>query len=175
MIDLSSIVWWDRPQNAILRSYNRHPMKRSDKLRAIEHGLQCFDLYYNHVMEDKLMAKGKKASKGFAFTTKFAAVKITAELKPEYDIWLEVNGKDADNLIAISQGDGWKMSSRWDNENDCYINSLTMIDEDDKNYDVCVVSRSDNFFEAYMLNHYKIYVLYDKKKLPTEREKENWG
>lgn len=121
------------------------------------------------------MAKGKKSSSKSPFTTKFAAIKITSELRPEFDEWLKATGKDVDNLISISQGDGWKMSSRWDNDNDCYINSLTMIDEDDRNHDVCVVSRSDNFFEAYMLNHYKIYVLYDGKKLPTEREKENWG
>lgn len=175
MIDITHILWWDRPEKAILHSYSRHPMKKADKLRAISHGLSCFENNYNLGMELKLMAKKGKGSRGSGFTTQFAAIRLDERMKDEFQHWLGENGKDVENFVAISQGDGWKLSSRWDNENDCYICSLTMVDEDDKNYDVCVVSRSDNFFEAFMIGYYKIYVLNDKKKLPTERPKENWG
>lgn len=121
------------------------------------------------------MSKKKKAVSSNWNNTEFAAVKITAELREEFALWLGENGSDYINFCEIMAGDGWKASQRWDGEHDCYICSLTMTDEDDRNYNVCLVSRSDNFAEAVLMNYFKAYVLYDKKKLPTEAPQDKWG
>jgi hypothetical protein len=70
---------------------------------------------------------------------------------------------------------GWKTSFSFDAENDCYIASCTQRDEDDINHNICVTSRSDNPFEALWLCYYKITVIADSKRLPTERADDNWG
>lgn len=121
------------------------------------------------------MAKKTANNGAFRFTTEFAAVRLDIAEKASFQTWLKENGDDYGNYIAMCQGDGWKISSRWDGENDCYIHSFTMTDENDRNANICVTSRSDNYFEAFFLNWYKVYVMYDKRRLPTEAAKINWG
>lgn len=125
------------------------------------------------LMEELIM--GKKTSPVSQFTTKFCAISLDTPAKAEAKKWLEKNGRDLDTYAVQMVRDGWKSSFSWDEYNDCFIASATMRESGHKNFDVCVTSRSDNMWDAMLLNYYKIYVLFTDQPLPTERPKDNWG
>lgn len=128
----------------------------------------------NSLHEGFYMA-GKNGNSNSNFKTKFASITLDAETKDLCKAWLAANAKDLDTFFVDMVRDGWKTSLRWDETNDCFIASSTNVDADSRNHDVCVTSRSDNMFEAILINYYKIYIMFDRKKLPTEPEKQNWG
>lgn len=119
------------------------------------------------------MGKGKNS--GWQGSTKFCAISLDTAGKDAARKWLSLHGKDIDDLATLMVRDGWKTSFTWDDDNDCFIAAATMRTEGDRNYDVCVSSRSDIMWDALMLNYYKIYVLYKDQALPTERAKNAWG
>jgi len=175
MITASDLRWYNRPIRVITREPQAPPLKKSDQIRLMSVYVADFEAMYNAQMEFRQMAKNTGNNGQFRFTTQFAAVRLDPEGKDAFQTWLKEVGDDYGNFVVICQGDGWKIGSRWDNANDCFIHSFTMTDEKDRNANICVTSRSDNYFEAFFLNYYKVYVLYDKKRLPTEAPKENWG
>lgn len=105
----------------------------------------------------------------------FANIRLTEENKHEFESWANALGDGAFPEIDVMICEGWKTSIKWDDTNDCFIVSSTMEDENNRNYQICVSSRSDVSLEAYLLNVYKIQVLYKNQKLPTEAVKQNWG
>lgn len=132
----------------------------------------------NKRLEGIFFAMGKGKGNGTSnsnFKTKFATISLDAETKELCKAWLEAHSKDLDTFFTDMVRDGWKTSLRWDETNDCFISASTNVDEDSRNYDVCVTSRSDNMYEAILISYYKIYVMFDRKKLPVEPEKQNWG
>jgi len=126
-----------------------------------------------NLLEEIVMPK-RKASFNYG-STKFCAVSLDTPAKEEARKWLSHNSQDLDTFAVQMVRDGWKCTFSWDGYNDCFIASSTCRDENDSNYDTCVTSRSDNMWDAMLLNYYKIYVLFSNKTLPTEREKNNWG
>lgn len=116
-----------------------------------------------------------KKSSNKMFTTRFASISLTKEEKVAAKTWITANIADVETYWVNLGVDGWKQSSSYDEENDCWIVSLTQRQESHRNYDVCVTSRADNPVEALMLCVYKIVMMYPDKKLPTERESDNWG
>ena len=133
---------------------------------------------FNNYMERFWLLMAKQSTNKGKFTfgdTKFAAIKLDENTKAEFNAWY----KDANNGQPEQLGElcvmGWKFSISWDNHNDCFISSLTQRDESDRNYNVCVTSRSDDLTEAIYMGVYKISVMFDGKKIPTELPKDNWG
>jgi hypothetical protein len=133
------------------------------------------DIYVNNKMEF-FMAKGKKkADARQSWMVDFAALKLNAEQKKAFQGWVkEQQAHEIDPLFELVPN-GWKLSVSFDAENDCYIVSLTQRDEDDINHNICVVSRSGDPYEALWIGFYKISVMADGKKLPTEAVDDNWG
>jgi len=135
---------------------------------------ETFDLVCTEVELDwGIDPMAKKKFTGF--TTKFAAIRLDAADKKAFTKWRDENAADGDVYYTELIRAGWKGTTRYDDENDCFVWSLTQQNERDPNHDVCVTSRSDNMYEAMMLGIYKITVMYDGKKLPTEVERDNWG
>lgn len=151
--------------------YQKHPTK-SSIVYLINHYINEANEKINR-LEEFIMPKVKKQN-NFG-STKFCAISLDTAQKDIARKWLEKNGKELDTFASIMVRDGWKASFSWDSYNDCFIASSTCRDEADTNYDVCCTSRSDNMWDAMLLNYYKIYVLYKDQTLPTERAKENWG
>lgn len=153
------------------RQYQRFPTK-SSMFHLIRHYINEANLKIQ-ILEDIIMPK--KKGQVFNGSTKFCAISLDTAEKDKARLWLEKNGKDLDTFAVQMVRDGWKTSFSWDDYNDCFISSSTCRDENDTNYDTCVTSRSDNMWDAMLLNYYKIYVLYRDQTLPTERAKQNWG
>lgn len=144
------------------------------KLAHRRHLAETFDLICTEVEIDwGIDPMAKKKFTGF--TTKFAAIRLDATEKKAFKKWCEENAADGDVYYVELIRAGWKGSTRYDDENDCFVWSMTQMSERDVNHDVCVTSRSDNMYEAMMLGIYKINVMFQGKKLPTEAERDNWG
>lgn len=142
------------------------------KLRIAEHYINEAHLKLR-IIEEYIMPKKKQQSNWGS--TKFCAISLDTAQKEAARKWLGLYSKDIDTFACDMVRDGWKTSFTWDADNDCFIASATMRDEDSDNFDICVTSRSDIMWDALMLNYYKIYVLYKDKQLPTERSKNSWG
>lgn len=123
----------------------------------------------------EMATRGKSRSNSSGFSTKFSTIALDSEQKEILKGWLKANSADLDEYFHHMVKDGWKTSVTWDDTNDCFIASATQRFDDDKNYDTCVTSRSDNLYEAILITYYKIFILFDGKKLPTEPTKQNWG
>lgn len=142
------------------------------KLRVAQHYTNEADKKFEILWR---IAMGNKKKNNVFGSTKFCAISLDTEGKERAKEWLKKHGKDIDTLASDMVRDGWKSSFTWDADNDCFIASSTQRDEDHDNFDICVTSRADNMWDAMMLNYYKIYVLYNKQELPTERLKNSWG
>lgn len=105
----------------------------------------------------------------------FASIRLSEENKHEFEVWATSIGDGAQQEIDQFVISGWKTSTKWDDNNDCFIVSATNENDKDRNYKICVSSRSDISIEAALLNIYKVEVLYRGLKLPTEGVKQNWG
>jgi hypothetical protein len=152
-------------------TYVRYPDK-SSILRFTAHYINEANSKIG-LLEEIIMPKMKGNFN--AGTVKFCAISLDTEGKAKARLWLDKHGKDLDTFAVQMVRDGWKSTFSWDDYNDCFIASATCKDERDANFDICCTSRSDNMWDAMLLNYYKIYVLYKDTILPTEREKSNWG
>lgn len=146
----------------------------SQKIVHFYHLCEKFDQICITGIPLEMAAKKSKQVQSFG-TVKFAAITIDKELATRFKAYWADNAADVDTLMVRANRDGWKTSSSYDADNDCFIVSATMRDEDDVNYDICVTSRSDSLFEAYGLCIFKIYQLYPEQRIPTEAKKNNWG
>ena len=128
-----------------------------------------------HLVEREHYVMAKQSHESTFGDFRFCSVVLTAEDKIDYEVWAEKHGKDLLSVLAQCVAEGWKTSITWDNDNECFIGSLTCRAEGHKNENVVVSSRSDDMLEAIAISLYKITALYVGKKLPTEKLKNNWG
>lgn len=123
------------------------------------------------------MSKSKsktKRSSGFGDYV-FAQVTLSAEDKPIFTKWLSENAADYERYFDNAVRSDWKISTRYVADQDALICTFTMTDDDDINHHVTVSSWSDDVFEAFFLTYYKVFVMYDGKRLPTEANTGRWG
>lgn len=133
---------------------------------------------YNAVLDqkwEKIMGKKTKKAEVNNWGVKFCSIELDTPSKEKMKKWASENYKDLETYGDAMIRSGWKTSLSWSDDNDCFIAASTQQDEDDENHKVCVTSRSNNMFEALILNYYKIFVLYKNSALPTERKNDNWG
>lgn len=145
-----------------------------EKPKTRELVLRAFFHFMNFYEEEYGMAKSNGENTAFG-NFKFASVTLTSDDKASYETWAAKIGTNLLSEVAELVSEGWKTSITWDNDNDCFIASLTCRAEKHKNENVVVVSRSDDMLEALALGIYKITVLFKGKALPTEKIKQNWG
>lgn len=77
--------------------------------------------------------------------------------------------------LAQTIADGNKLSVAWDDNNQTYIASFTCKDEDSVNYNCCISSRSQEWFEAILLGCYKINKLCYNKPWKDVSASDDWG
>lgn len=177
MLKPEKLMYWFRQNSSpsildFCRASQKSKPDKWTKLRIATHYINEANEKFNIIWEATMPKKKNNNNFG---STKFCAISLDTAQKDAMRKWLGLNGKDIDDLATNMVRDGWKSSFTWDADNDCFIASSTMRDEDNDNYDICVTSRSDIMWDALLLNYYKIYVLYNNKELPTERAKNSWG
>ena len=105
----------------------------------------------------------------------FIDIRLLSDEREAFSAWVEKQGEDLSVEVGVLISNGWKTSITWDERNVCFIAASTMKDENDKNYNCVVSSRSENFYEALALNAYKINVLHKNADLRKVGSTNNWG
>lgn len=122
------------------------------------------------------MAQGKTSKKPlFGNDVTFVTVRLDKDQAVAFTTWQNTKGIDFELELGDFMSRGWKTSITWDNGNDCYIVSSTCKDDRNVNHNLCITSRSTNWYEAMLLNVYKVTVMFKNGKLPTEQTENNWG
>jgi hypothetical protein len=127
--------------------------------------------------QEEIMSNGKKSpAKPFNYAeVEFVQHKLNAEEKVQFTSW--GSGKNFDSDLEVSDfiQHGWKVSVSWDMNNDCYIVAATCKDEKSVNVNKCITSRSDQWFEALLMNVFKVTVLFKGQALSTAPKDDSWG
>jgi hypothetical protein len=130
----------------------------------------------NRIGAYQTMASAKKTSTYSNDNFKgFAQVKLDAESGRAFGNWVEsLESHQIDEIQAFIV-EGWKTSITWNDNNQAFIASSTCQDDRNVNHGICVTSYSDSVLEAFLMNVYKVNVMFHKQKLPTEGTGSRWG
>lgn len=85
----------------------------------------------------------------------FVNVEMSADDKKKFKALKEAELNDLYQVTTRMIENGYKASTTWDDDHNCFIFSLTCKRETDPNFNLCMVSRSDNRLEAEALAAYK--------------------
>ena len=107
--------------------------------------------------------------------TRFVDIRLD---KKQQDLFREFMEKKADDLsLALADfiADGNKTSITWDDENKTFIVASTCKNPDSINLDACISSRSQDWYEALMLNVFKHLVICGAGEWEGESRDKSWG
>jgi hypothetical protein len=105
----------------------------------------------------------------------FAKCELTKADSEAFLNWTTGLEKDFATALSDVTQDLWRVSLKVDVNNNCYMASFTQQDFKNVNANVVLTSRSDDLEEAFWMCVYKIYVLWEGQRLPTEAESRSWG
>lgn len=121
-------------------------------------------------------AKAKSnRNNGNLFDVVFVNVKIDIAEEGKFNAWTSRKDGEVAFDIAKAISDGHKIGLSWDSGNACFIVSATCKDDASINYNHCISSRSDDWYEALMMTVYKVQVMLADKAWSSGAERSNWG
>jgi len=115
------------------------------------------------------------STKNGTFDYEFASLRLNEGQKNHFKEWFSENAQAFEDLIASITLEGNKNSFSWDENNDCYIASLTCNNSKSPNHKCVMTSRAEDWFEALMMNVYKYIVVCDNGAWPRDKGRNNWG
>lgn len=128
-------------------------------------------------IEDFLMPASSKSNgaKWSSDRYKFASVRLNDAQKAHFEGWLADNAPTFEDTVTSFVLAGHKISFSRDNQNDCYIASLTCNNERSNNFEKVMTSRASTWFDALMMCCYKSIVVCENGSWPIEKNENNWG
>ena len=119
---------------------------------------------------------GKQNKKAPAWgAMEFINVTLTEQQKDEFKSWSKKQSASIADDIGQVMVDDYRLSCNWDDNNQCFIATLTGKEDQDFNSGKALSARSDDWYEAIALALYKHMVIFDGKKWTGEGTKNNWG
>ena len=105
----------------------------------------------------------------------FVNVPLGNKDKAQFKSWFSDNERELPNLLATFIASGYKLSVKWDIDNQCYIATFTCDATGLTNHAKALSSRSNDWLEAIALGLWKTDVLCEDGRWPTEKQGFNWG
>lgn len=105
----------------------------------------------------------------------FVQIRLAGAQIDGFTKWMERKESEIALDVAAFMSNGHKTSITWDNENKCWIVSATCKEENSKNYNYCLSSRSGEWWEALCMNVYKNDVICNGGSWSAKQENNNWG
>lgn len=105
----------------------------------------------------------------------FINLKLDVKEKRAFDEWVEANEADFPIYLDDAAFQGWKISARFDRNNNCYMASVTLYAPNTANHNCCVTSRAENVLTAMWMCIYKVLVLYADANLKSLGREETFG
>lgn len=124
------------------------------------------------VMPRKGQTTGKRNNQ---FSTTFVNMKLSVQEGKAFRAWLEKLGENAEKEISAAIGKGMKFSFSETGENGSYLASMTCRDEGSVNYDCCITSRSNSWWEALLMCAFKGGTLGWDNPWVDQTSGDDWG
>jgi len=105
----------------------------------------------------------------------FVTVRLDKEQAGAFADWVHQDDESRSLDLAEFISAGHKTSITWDDYNSCFIVSSTCKDEGSDNFNKCLSSRSNDWYEAMMMNVYKANVLLAKGPWESDASTNSWG
>lgn len=105
----------------------------------------------------------------------FVNINLSKAEKTQFKSWYSENQAALPELMTRFIAAGYKLSLKWDNENDCFIATSTCTDETMENGGKALSSRSDDWLEAIALNLFKTDVISEDGVWEHSGKGNSWG
>lgn len=105
----------------------------------------------------------------------FCNINLSVAERKQFKSWYEENQTAIPELSAAFTSQGYKLSIKWDNGNDCFIATVTCENDHSENNGKALSSRSGDWMEAIALNLFKTEVLCENGVWPAESRGNSWG
>jgi hypothetical protein len=119
--------------------------------------------------------QNQKNGSAYGDSAVFADVSLTADDKIVFSKWMTDALPDSEVWLSALIDSSYRLSLKFDYNNNCYSASLTQQDNKHHNSGLIIMSRADTAIEALLMSAYKVFVLFDNERLPTRDENNSWG
>lgn len=161
-------------QNLIF--YSKYPVPLNHLGYPTAHYQSFLNRKISHLEERVMSRKNSSApANKNSWEVTFVQIRLTGEHKDGFEKWSSRKDTDVALDVATFMSNGNKTSITWDDANKCWIVSATCKEESSKNYNHCLSSRSDDWYEAMKMNVYKNDVICNKGSWLDQQQDSNWG
>lgn len=128
-----------------------------------------------------MATKGKKNGKAYSQNwggsdVEFASRRLSREEAEAFIEWYKSSSPDFEDALCKIIAATYKVAFKMDMNNSAQVVAFTMQDERHPHYNVYLTSRSDDPIEAFFMNCYKVWVIYENRPIDTDVTlKNNWG
>lgn len=105
----------------------------------------------------------------------FVNINLSAQEKQHFKSWYHEHESEIPSLATAFIAQGYKLSLKYDGENECFIATSTCQDETMPNGGKALSSRSDDWIEALALNIYKTDVVSEDGTWESSGRSNSWG
>jgi len=109
------------------------------------------------------------------FDVTFINIRLDKQGEKQFTEWYSRDQRELAEELAVFVSKGHKLGLSWDDKNTCFTASATCRDDRSPNFNSCITSRSDDFFEAMMMNVFKAEVLFEGGTWVADDRGSNWG
>lgn len=120
--------------------------------------------------------QGKQTNKAtFGEDASYADVKLTASEKDVFLQWQEKTDANCIDSLEALIADSYRVGCKYDYNNNCVCVTLTQQDNKHRNSGLIIMSRAATVDSAIILSGYKVFVLFEGQRLPTNQRDNDWG
>src|SRR4029450_1994054 len=123
-----------------------------------------------------IMAQRNTQSNGWSSNVEFIDFYLSEDDITHFQLWSLNNDHEIDNAVRDTFSKGYRLSTRFDEFNACYLSSMSTQDRDNPNFGKILTGRSDDWFEAQLLILFKHRAIFkgDAWSSP-KRSLRSWG
>jgi|SRR5664279_1210551 len=130
-------------------------------------------LYAYRLERDNMPKTNQKQASAYGVT--FVTINLTEADQKKFAGWISGIVEEWPTLFSQLIADGYKVGVTWDDNNACFIASLTGKVEGEVNYNKCIVARSSEWHEALQLLHYKHLIVCAAGDWTKHQSAASWG
>lgn len=105
----------------------------------------------------------------------YCSLRLSAKDAEEFRQWMGHGAPEFETALDNVMAELYRVTFKADVNSTALMCTFTQQDNKHHNSGIALVSRSDDPIEAFYLNCYKVYQLFPKQRLPTERVDNTWG
>lgn len=130
-----------------------------------------------YVVNEKGKKNQKNGSQGWAGSSvEFASRRLSREEAEAFIEWYKSGSPDFEDALFKVIAATYKVSFKIDMDNSAQVCSFMMQDDRHPHHNVYLTSRSDDPIEAFFMCCFKVWIIYENKKIDTDSTlKNNWG